>query len=206
MVSEIRPMDAKWQLTSIHKPTNHQSKNLFDAVMICTGHYHTPFSPKIPGEDHFKGIIQHSFDYRSSDPYKSKRVLVVGAGPSGLDIAFQISSVADFVVVSYHPHKQEIKGEYPSNVTKKPEISCIKNEEIVEFVDGSCIGFDVILYCTGYKYNFPFLHPNCGIIIKDNHVQPLYKHMIHIENPTMCFIGIPYYVCAFQMFDLQVIL
>lgn len=34
-------------------------------------------------------------------------------------------------------------------------------------------------------------------------MQPLYKHMIHVEKPTMCFMGIPFNVCAFQMFDLQ---
>ncbi|XP_025836609.1 flavin-containing monooxygenase FMO GS-OX-like 2 [Agrilus planipennis] len=27
--------------------------------------------------------------------------------------------------------------------------------------------------------------------------------MIHMMKPTMCFIGIPFNVCAFQMFDLQ---
>lgn len=56
----------------------------------------------------------------------------------------------------------------------------------------------------GYRYSFPFLHESCGVTVDDNFIQPLYKHMIHIEKPTMCFIGIPFNVCAFQMFDLQV--
>ena len=52
-------------------------------------------------------------------------------------------------------------------------------------------------------YHFPFLHESCGITVDDNHIQPLYKHIINIENPTMALIGIPFNVCAFQMFDLQ---
>lgn len=53
-------------------------------------------------------------------------------------------------------------------------------------------------------YNFPFLHESCEIVVEENCVEPLYKHLVNINHPTMCFIGVPYYVCAFAMFDLQV--
>lgn len=59
------------------------------------------------------------------------------------------------------------------------------------------------MFPTGYKYSFPFLHESCKISIEDNYIRPLYRHMINIEYPTMCFIGIPFNVCAFHMFDLQ---
>ena len=35
-------------------------------------------------------------------------------------------------------------------------------------------------------------------------VTPLWNHVIAIENPTLAIIGLPFYVCAFSMFDLQV--
>ena len=35
-------------------------------------------------------------------------------------------------------------------------------------------------------------------------VWPLYKHMIHIDYPQLCFIGIPIQICPFPQFDLQV--
>ena len=35
-------------------------------------------------------------------------------------------------------------------------------------------------------------------------MQPLYKHLINIKYPTMCLVGLPFYVCAFSLFDLQV--
>lgn len=44
---------------------------------------------------------------------------------------------------------------------------------------------------------------DCGLTVEDNYVQPLYKHCLNINRPTMALIGLPYYVCASQMFDLQ---
>lgn len=40
--------------------------------------------------------------------------------------------------------------------------------------------------------------------VDSNMVTPLWKHLISIENPTLALIGLPFYVCAFSMFDLQV--
>ena len=205
MVIEVRPLGEKWQIKSINKPMKQESVNVYDVVMVCSGHYNTPVVPNIPGQDKFKGTAVHCHQYRSVEPYKNQTVLVIGAGPSGLDIALQVASVAKSVVISHHVVKREIKGDYPKNVTKKPEVHRIKNDKEVEFVDGSCCSFDSIIYCTGYKYSFPFLHESCGVIVEDKLVQPLYKHMVHIERPSLCFIGIPFYVCAFQMFDLQVV-
>jgi len=71
--------------------------------------------------------------------------------------------------------------------------------------DGTTIdGIDVFLFCTGYKYSFPFLDKNCGIQVDNNYVTPLYKHFINIEHPSMCIIGIPTVVVPFPMFHMQV--
>jgi len=62
-----------------------------------------------------------------------------------------------------------------------------------------------LFFCIlGYVYTFPFLHKDCGVTCIENYVWPLFKHTININNPTMCFIGLPFYVCANAMFDLQV--
>lgn len=64
--------------------------------------------------------------------------------------------------------------------------------------------FPALPRVAGYKYTFPFMSIDCGLTVDDNYVQPLYKHCININRPTMAIIGLPYYVCASQMFDLQV--
>lgn len=71
-----------------------QETYVYDAVMVCNGHYKDPLLPNIKGQEKFKGRQWHSHDYRSPEEFKDKRVLLVGAGPSGTDIAVQIAAVA----------------------------------------------------------------------------------------------------------------
>ncbi|VEN41239.1 unnamed protein product [Callosobruchus maculatus] len=203
MVTDIRPMeDNTWQVTFVHKPTKEEASDIYDAVMICNGHYNEPSYVDYEGQENFRGTIEHSHSFRSPEPYEGKRVLIVGSGPSGLDLTLQISRVAKYVALSHHS-PEIVNSQYPDHVIQKPDVKRVVDGEQVEFVDGTCCGFDVILLCTGYKYSFPFLHESCGITNEENCIAPLYKHLIHLERPTMCFIGIPFEVCAFQMFDLQ---
>lgn len=203
IVTDIRPLENNsWQLTFIDKPTKKTITMLYDAVMVCNGHYNDPVIPEILGQEKFKGVIEHSHTFRSPEHYEGQHVLVIGAGPSGLDLTLQISKVAEHVVLSHHSTEAN-KTAYPDNVSKKPDVRRILSFNKVEFIDGTCCCFDVIVLCTGYRYSFPFLHESCEVAIDQNYIQPLFKHMIHIEKPTMCFIGIPFNVCAFQMFDLQ---
>ncbi|CAH0550216.1 unnamed protein product [Brassicogethes aeneus] len=203
IVTKVSPLgENQWEVRAVDKPTRKEFVGVYDAVMVCNGHYNDPIIPKLKGQENFKGKIDHSHHFRSPEQFKDKRVLVIGGGPSGLDLTLHISRVAEHVVLSHHS-PDPINATYPSNVQLKPDVAFIKNHEEVEFVDGCCCAFDEILFCTGYRYSFPFLDESCGITVDDNHIQPLYKHMIHIERPTMSFIGIPFNVCAFQMFDLQ---
>ena len=57
----------------------------FDGVLIANGTLHHPNMPSLPGQ--FSGRVMHSSEYRSPDIFEGKRVLVVGCGNSGADIA-----------------------------------------------------------------------------------------------------------------------
>jgi cation diffusion facilitator CzcD-associated flavoprotein CzcO len=61
----------------------------FDALVAATGFLWDPNVPRIAGE--FSGQTLHVRDYRAPEPFAGKRVLVVGAGQSALDIASEIS-------------------------------------------------------------------------------------------------------------------
>ncbi|KRT85330.1 pyridine nucleotide-disulfide oxidoreductase [Oryctes borbonicus] len=201
IVKEIYPLeDEKWRVTVEDKLTKKPSVKVYDAVMLCTGHYSTPYYPDVPGRETFQGEQYHSKYYREPEPYTGKDALVIGAGPSGMDLALHLSKTANRVFFSHN--NNQLKAKYPDNVTMKPLVTSMREHE-VEFEDGTSCRIDVIFYCTGYIYDFPFLHESCGITIADNFIQPLYKHIIHIDKPTLCLIGIPFNVCTFQMFDLQ---
>jgi hypothetical protein len=56
----------------------------------------------------------------------------------------------------------------------------------------------------GYNFDFPFLTPECKVRIEGRRVMPLYKHLIHTELPTICFVGLPFKVLPFPLFHFQV--
>jgi putative flavoprotein involved in K+ transport len=60
-----------------------------DRVVIATGLSNVPFVPDWPGE--FTGEIVHSAEYRNPLPYRGRRVLVVGGGNSGAEIAVDLA-------------------------------------------------------------------------------------------------------------------
>ncbi|TCS59038.1 cation diffusion facilitator CzcD-associated flavoprotein CzcO [Primorskyibacter sedentarius] len=62
-----------------------------DIVVIATGLNATPRLPDWPGQDRFPGDILHSSAYRNPEPYDGKRVLVVGFGNSGGEIALDLA-------------------------------------------------------------------------------------------------------------------
>ncbi len=56
-------------------------------VVLATGLNAQPRIPGLPGQEAFGGEILHSSAYRDPSPFEGKRVLVVGFGNSGGDIA-----------------------------------------------------------------------------------------------------------------------
>jgi indole-3-pyruvate monooxygenase len=59
-------------------------------VVIATGYTHTPNLPSWPGEDQCTATILHSSQYVSGADYRGQRVLVVGFGNSGAEIAIDL--------------------------------------------------------------------------------------------------------------------
>ncbi|KAJ6650530.1 hypothetical protein lerEdw1_006634 [Lerista edwardsae] len=79
-----------------------QASAVFDAIMVCSGHYAELNLPldHFPGIENFKGRVLHSWKYRDQKPFEGKRVLVVGAGNTGGDIAVEISRTSAQVFLS----------------------------------------------------------------------------------------------------------
>jgi putative flavoprotein involved in K+ transport len=59
-----------------------------ERVVVATGHSNVPYMPDWAGT--FDGEIVHSASYRNPAPYAGRRVLVVGAGNSGAEIAVDV--------------------------------------------------------------------------------------------------------------------
>ncbi len=77
--------------------TADQPERRFDALVVATGCLWDPNVPQIDG--HFSGQTLHVRDYRTPEPFAGKRVVVLGAGQSALDVASEISFSASRTVI-----------------------------------------------------------------------------------------------------------
>lgn len=203
LVIRVKPLlNNKWEVISKSLTDGKYKTDFFDAIFICNGIFHTPPMPIYAGANVFQGKQIHSHEYRSPGPFKGETVVVVGAGPSAIDIMKEVAKTAKNVFWSHHL-KQKLNLKLPANVVEKPDIERLATSG-AHFVDGTFEDCTVILYCTGYSHSFPFLSTDCGVAVEENYVSPLHYHCIAINKPTLAFIGLPFVVCNNQMFDLQV--
>jgi cation diffusion facilitator CzcD-associated flavoprotein CzcO len=61
-------------------------------VVIATGIADAPYRPSWPGSEAYRDPVVHSSDYRNPTAYLAKRVLVVGFGNSGGEIALDLAN------------------------------------------------------------------------------------------------------------------
>ena len=85
--------DGKWVVT-----LDDGARRRYLAVICATGCNWDPNMPEIKGQ--FNGEIRHSVTFKSSDEFKGKRVMIVGAGNSGADIACDAAVRADRAFIS----------------------------------------------------------------------------------------------------------
>lgn len=171
-----------------------------DFVVLAAGHYNVPFTPEIEGIEEWRkahpGTVLHSRTFDNPDVFENKKVVVVGNGASGLDVAIQILSVtAPVSVCRRHEAPSDVlfDGE---NMVLKPELTKVDAQtQTVYYQDGSSDHADVILFCTGYLYEFPFLKE-----FSDNQKYPLlhprrqrlcnlYERTFYLADPTLAVVG-----------------
>ncbi|KAB8233988.1 putative FAD dependent oxidoreductase [Aspergillus alliaceus] len=207
----------------------------FDAVIVASGHYHAPRIPDIPGLSEAKSKwgsrIMHSKAYRKPDGFESKNVLLIGGGVSSTDIAKEIGPVANTVYQSTRNGEFDLSPDMlPENGVRIGEISHFENQTdtnvssdeplplIVHLKSGQKLcGIDRIIICTGYHITLPFLrnyhndelaseHADEKILVTDGtQVHNLHKDIFYIPDPTLAFIGVPYYTATFTLFEFQAI-
>lgn len=74
-----------------------------------------------------------------------------------------------------------------ARVQPRPGIAQLGGDH-VEFVDGTRVPADLIVWATGYNVTFPFLAP--ALIAAENNDLPLWKRTIHPDLPGLYFIGL----------------
>lgn len=80
-VKKVGKKDDKWRVTV----SGETRPRIYDGLVVTTGHHWDPKMPKYPGR--FAGEVLHSIDVKDRDQLRDKRVVIVGAGNTGCDLA-----------------------------------------------------------------------------------------------------------------------
>ncbi|RYC59039.1 hypothetical protein CHU98_g7164 [Xylaria longipes] len=221
--SQIRE---KWTIRSTNLLTEVSRTETYNAVVVASGHYSAPHIPSAaPGISEFAtahpGVISHSKTYRTASAFAGKRVVIVGSGPSGLDIASQISGVCESpLVISARSPIPEDMAAYLGAGDRVRVVGTIKrflvDEKGIEVrseVAGEdterIVDIDAILFCTGYLYTFPFISASSlpsstpSLITDGRRVHGLARHFIHTYHPTLVFPGLPIKIIPFPLAEAQ---
>ncbi|WP_030669745.1 ArsO family NAD(P)H-dependent flavin-containing monooxygenase [Streptomyces sp. NRRL B-1347] len=73
------------------------------AVISATGTWWRPFQPAVPGRCAFRGQQSHTVDYRGPRDFAGQRVVVVGGGNSGAQIAADLAYDTELTWVTRRP-------------------------------------------------------------------------------------------------------
>jgi len=189
------------------------SSEHFDALVVANGHYSLPNlpDPPLPGSDSWPGTQMHAHNYRNPASFAGKVVVVVGAQSSGEDISREVATVADRVYLSAKKWQNPAWAQDTTpfgpkgNMYRRNNLCRLDADGSVEFEGGmTADGVDVVLYCTGYKYNFPFLRDAGVVSVDKGRVEPLYEQVFVPQlAPRLAFIGLPFNVVAFHLFHMQ---
>ncbi|KAL3818199.1 hypothetical protein ACJIZ3_004104 [Penstemon smallii] len=196
----------KWLVRSRMRNGGEGNDEIYDAVVICNGHYTEPRIAEIPGIDEWPGKQIHSHNYRVPEPFRDQVVVLIGSANSAADISRDIAKVAKQVHIASRSVQIELLGKLPGhdNIWSHPMIDSVRKDGTLAFEDGNEVIADVILHCTGYKYHFPFLETNGVVTVDDNRVGPLYKHIFPPAlAPWISFVGLPWKVVPFPLFEFQ---
>ncbi|KAI0311102.1 FAD/NAD-P-binding domain-containing protein [Amylostereum chailletii] len=197
----------------------------FDFLVVANGHFRTPRYPKAPGLKAWldSGRALHSIRYRRPGDFAHHdKIVVVGGGPSAIDICTDLRTTGKLVLQSI-PGENSAHFPYPPDTDTYRKIQRIAqykdNGEIV-LEDGSIESHvDLVILATGYEYSVPFLSqvtlalPEVPPPFPSNlhnstyHIFPLAKFLFPLQSDfpphSIAFPGLLVRVAPLPMFEDQ---
>ena len=192
----------QFHVTSEHLPDGTTETEVFDEVIVATGHFSFPKTPDFDGIETFTGQIMHAHDFRGAEGLRDRRVLLIGASYSAEDIGVQAFKMgAEHVTLSYRT--KPIGVEWPDQIDERPLVTHFDGQT-AHFSDGTSGHYDVVILCTGYAHHYPFLPSNLALDAP-NSVYPggLYRGVVWQGNPKLFYVGAHDQWFTFNMFDAQ---
>ena len=197
----------------------------FDFVVAANGHNRKPRYPVVPGLQRWleTGRAIHAAWYRRPGEFAHhKKVMVVGGGPSGIDICEDMKEVVPLLLHSIPGPTYEGGSTYSEDTASYRKVGRVReyqNDGTVVLVDGSVeSNIDLIIIGTGYEVSIPFLPQiKLGLPTQPPPPNELYNSTYHIfplayqlfpllgEFPptSIAFTGLPSRVSPIPLFEDQ---
>ena len=204
LVRDVRYNDdtRKFSVLSRDSAKDCESEELFDYVVVATGHFSTPNVPYYDGFEAFDGRILHAHDFRDAREFIGMDILILGTSYSAEDIGSQCWKYGcKSVTVA---HRTAPMGFYwPDNWQEVPKLERVRGNT-AWFIDGTSKDVDAIILCTGYKIHFPFLPDELRLRSANRlATADLYKGVVWNGNPRLFYLGMQDQWYTFNMFDAQ---
>lgn len=203
IVRDVRALESGgFEVTVRDEANDIDSREIFDHVIVATGHFSVPNVPEYPGFDMFNGRILHAHDFRDAREFADKDILILGTSYSAEDIGSQCWKYgAKSITVA---HRTAPMGfDWPDNWQEVPKLDRVDGRT-AHFIDGTSKDIDAIILCTGYKHHFPFLSDDLRLKTANRlAAADLYKGVVWNGNPDMFYLGMQDQWYTFNMFDAQ---
>ncbi|KAH9211769.1 dimethylaniline monooxygenase [Leptodontidium sp. 2 PMI_412] len=169
---------------------------IFDHLVVATGHNSVPRVPDIEGLKSWEGELRHTATWRSGEEFanKQKRILVVGTSESAIDVSLQSLPYAKhpIYISQRSPHPRYPTVFLRPGIKVVPTISSISGSSIY-LSDGEVLtDIDTIVFATGYFFTYPFLSEKIRPRTENGYRVPgLYQHIFDTYNlQSIAFIGV----------------
>ena len=201
-VINVEVVGKQFNVSSKNKIDNIIKSEIFDSVVVASGHFSVPFIPEYEGMNSFPGRILHSHDFRDAEEFRNKNVIVLGSSYSAEDIALQCYKYgAESVTIGYRNNPMGFK--WPLRMKEVHYLDKLEGRRAI-FKDGHTQEADAIILCTGYLHHFPFLEDSLKLKTNNRLYPPkLYKGVAWQDNLNLFYLGMQDQFHTFNMFDAQ---
>lgn len=217
-VRHIRWLDdeKKFEVTATNLREKKDTREKYDYVFNCAGHYNRPNMIFWPGFDKYGGRLMHSHDFRDAAQFKGQTIMTIGSSYSAEDVAMQSVKYgaskaflcARETSIDGHPwdaYKWPTTGPHANKFVKKPILTKVEGKT-VHFKDGSTEEVDVIIVCTGFRHHYPWLEESLrlqesDLIVNNN----MYQNIFWQDRPELMYIGAQSQWYTFTYFEMQAI-
>ncbi|XP_078170252.1 putative indole-3-pyruvate monooxygenase YUCCA10 [Carex rostrata] len=146
-----------WHVVACNGATGETEEYSPRFLVVATGENAEGVIPEVPGLHTFQGEVIHSYFYKSGEKYNNKRVLVVGCGNSGMEIAHNLAT---------HGAKTSIVVRNPFHIMTKEQI--FLGMKLVQYLPFELVDTIIVTmarFTFGDLSNYGIVRPKDGPLV-----------------------------------------